>query len=230
MIKKDENNDGIGQVIQNGSLSSDSLLCSNSTDRNISGDCLGDIGLLRTSPLEDCPHVPFQTQVYIEPEGINHLGVLPVGTYIRVLSVNNDPPLTRQADADQVCIHKIMSKFEQTGHFPVTQKLPLEGEIHAAEDYQEAMNVVAHVNNQFSLLPVETREFFGHQPTNLLKFMANEKNADRMVEMGLKPLPAEAMPQQSTAVPVQGGEGAKAPSNNPSMPIEGVSPAASEKK
>ena len=154
---------------------------------------------------------PIQTQALVVPE-VNELGVLKPGTYVRVISVNNDPPMTRQADHDNACIHKIMEVYKRSGHLPVVEAQPLEGDLHLADDYMEAQNLVAGVNSHFSLLPVEIRERFGHNPANLLRFAAKDENKPLLVELGLAAAPEPAPKAIENPDPERGGEGAKAPS------------------
>ena len=154
---------------------------------------------------------PIQTQALVVPE-VNELGVLKPGTYVRVISVNNDPPMTRQADHDNACIHKIMEAYKRSGHLPVVEAQPLEGDLHLADDYMEAQNLVAGVNSHFSLLPVEIRERFGHNPANLLLFASRDENKPLLVELGLAAAPEPAPKAIENPDPERGGEGAKAPS------------------
>ena len=162
---------------------------------------------------ENCPDtICIQSQLIIPPE-TNHLGVVIPGSVARVISVNNDPPLTRQADHDRACIHCILDLAKKSGHLPTNDAQPLEGDITAPEDYMDAMNFVASVDSQFSTLPVETRERFGHNPANFLRFASNEKNHSELVEMGLaRPLetpqtpPATGVTAPTTQVETVAGE------------------------
>ena len=174
--------------------------------------CELDIGYGFQTSLEGAAvTTPIQTQALVVPE-VNELGVLKPGTYVRVISVNNDPPMTRQADHDNACIHKIMEVYKRSGHLPVVEAQPLEGDLHLADDYMEAQNLVAGVNSHFSLLPVEIRERFGHNPANLLRFASRDENKPLLVELGLAAAPEPAPKAIENPDPERGGEGAKAPS------------------
>lgn len=158
---------------------------------------------------ENCPHtVCIQSQLII-PAETNELGVVKPGSYARVISVNNDPHLTRQADHDKACIHKILEVYKRSGHLPISEAQPLEGDVLAADDYLSAMNLVASVNGQFSMLPSEMRERFGNNPQNLLRFAANEKNHAELVEMGLaRAIEApQAPPVPPVVAPTEQAEG-----------------------
>jgi len=210
-MSKDVQNVGNGKTAEIASLSLDIL----AGDSASWGDNIGTdkcpSRAFQTSLEGAGVNTPIQTQALVVPE-TNELGVLKPGTYVRVISVNNDPPMTRQADHDNACIHKIMEVYKRSGHLPVVEAQPLEGDLHLADDYMEAQNLVAGVNSHFSLLPVEIRERFGHNPANLLRFASRDENKPLLVELGLAAAPEPAPKAIENPDPERGGEGAKAPS------------------
>lgn len=58
-------------------------------------------------------------------------------------------------------------------------------------DYQAQLNKVIAIKEYFGRLPSRVRDFFQHEPANMLEFMANPKNKERCVEFGLFPAAPE---------------------------------------
>lgn len=172
--------------------------------------------MTNAKPKHNSEHdIPIIHQAIVEAD-VNHLGVVTPGSYSRPTTVNNEPSLTKQADADRACIHNILSQYQRSGHLPVTEARPLEGVI-GTDDYMEAMNTVAQVNSFFEMLPSNIRERFGHRPEKLLEFAADEKNAPELVKLGLAKAPA--------VVETGGQGGAPAPQQTvPSASPESASP------
>lgn len=61
--------------------------------------------------------------------------------------------------------------------------------------FQQSMNIVAHAQQQFLLLPAEIRARFQNEPQKMLEFIADPENAQELIKMGLatkelpKPIP-----------------------------------------
>lgn len=107
----------------------------------------------------------------------------------RVQVLNEDPDnpsRTHQAFKDECDINNIVRKANSTGRLPERIKEnPMYGDFSAAPAYQDAMNIVVKANEQFDLLPAETRERFANKPEKFLEFAQDPKNAPEMVKMGL---------------------------------------------
>lgn len=54
-------------------------------------------------------------------------------------------------------------------------------------DYQKHLNQIVQVQNYFANLPSSLRDFFQNEPSNMLAFMADPKNAEKCREFGLAP-------------------------------------------
>ncbi|AXL14761.1 internal scaffolding protein [Microviridae sp.] len=111
---------------------------------------------------------------------------------MRKYAITFDPKesITKQSFKDECDINKIMAKFQKTGamtHF--AKHAPQYGDATPCE-YQDALNVVANANTMFEELPATIRDKFENDPKQFLDFVQDEKNADEMVELGLKSAPA----------------------------------------
>lgn len=96
------------------------------------------------------------------------------------------PSLTRQADADDCDINVMMARYQATGVEPrVNSREPQWGDFSSVPQYQEALSIVAQAKADFDQLDAEARERFGNDPAGMLAFLADEKNRDEAVRLGL---------------------------------------------
>lgn len=95
---------------------------------------------------------------------------------------------TVQADKDASDINKIMERYEKTGYMPVTDdtRKPTFGDFSDIGDFYALTTRVAEINQMFMLLPASVRNRFDNNVQNLLNFMADNKNDEESVKMGLK--------------------------------------------
>lgn len=90
-----------------------------------------------------------------------------------------------QAECD---INQIMAKFQKTGMIThIKERGATYGDMPMAEDFHEAMSLVAEANTMFAELPSTVRERFKNDAAQFLEFVNDEDNRDAMVEMGLLP-------------------------------------------
>jgi len=99
--------------------------------------------------------------------------------------------MTQQQFKEEADINTLVQRFGLTGELPENVRVPQYGDFTGISDYQEAMNAVRKADEAFMELPAELRERFAHDPQRLLQFVADEKNADEALRMGLT-LPKEA--------------------------------------
>lgn len=142
---------------------------------------------------------------------INHLGVRPRGQRLRQKTIILGEKMTKQADKDQACIHKILEKARRGVMVPVNTKTPIEGGLPSVDSFHSAMNVVVKARQSFETLPVSVREKFAHNPAEFLKFAGDPKNVQEMIKMGLAverlpdaPIEVRVVPDATS--PQTGGE------------------------
>lgn len=81
-------------------------------------------------------------------------------------------------------------------------------------DYQGQLNAIVKVNSYFESLPSRMRDQFGHDPANMLKFMADPKNADECRKMGLfETVPGSERKPETTPAPEKKEEETKVSSS-----------------
>lgn len=93
-----------------------------------------------------------------------------------------EPSLTEQQFGYETDINNIVK-----GLVPPSEngKQPLFNVKVDANQFDEALNVIANARSQFELLPSDIRTEFDNDPRKLINFIQNDKNYDRAVELGL---------------------------------------------
>lgn len=100
-----------------------------------------------------------------------------------------EPSRTKQSQADEADINKILERFERTGFLPVANALggpqARFGDFSDGLDYVEAQNRVAAARQAFEALPARVRERFRNDPAELVEFLGDSNNLDEAVKLGL---------------------------------------------
>lgn len=134
---------------------------------------------------------------------VDHDGVEQVGVFLRTaynysmddvskkdaLFCPKEEDMAQQQFADECDINTIVRRFGLTGELPENVRVPQYGDFTGISDYKEAMNAVRAADEAFMELPAETRYQFANDPQKLLEFVADEKNREKAVEMGLMKVP-----------------------------------------
>ncbi len=94
--------------------------------------------------------------------------------------------LTKQCFKDECDINRIV-KSHLRGNIDdhVNSSKPHYGDFSNPVDYQSAMNLVIHANEQFDALSADVRKKFDNDPSKFLQFCSDENNVDEMVALGL---------------------------------------------
>lgn len=98
----------------------------------------------------------------------------------------DDLSRTKQQFKDECDINKILKRYKKTGTVPTNGKSPIYGDFSDGLDYTQLMNKVAKVGEVFDQLPFEFRKEMGFNPENMVKFVLDDENYDRAVELGLR--------------------------------------------
>lgn len=105
--------------------------------------------------------------------------------------LEEEPSRTQQQFAEESDINEIVRRFGLTGEFPQSFKPPVSGDFTGITDFHSAMNAVLEAQGQFDSLPAEVRDRFRNDPQELFDFVADEKNRDEALKIGLIPKPPE---------------------------------------
>jgi len=130
------------------------------------------------------------------------------------------PSKTIQSAKDECDINIILKKYKTTGQLPdLIKSNPQYGDFSQVSDYQSAMNVIVHAQEQFSALSAHVRKRFNNDPAEFLSFAQDASNSSEMIKLGLAskkqsdapksaPINSQASSGTEAAVPAV-GEGPK---------------------
>jgi len=108
---------------------------------------------------------------------------------------------TRQSEADNCDINKIMERFNRSGKLPTMQTQPARYGDARVVDFQAAQQIVKEAKNQFAELPAKTRKYFGNDPQAFLNALndTSDDNVKQLFKLGIlverKATPEEVLNQ-----------------------------------
>lgn len=114
------------------------------------------------------------------------------------LDCSVEKSLTQQHFAEEVDINTIVKRFGITGEMPQNFVPPTFSDFTGISDFKSAMDAVRQASESFMEMPAHVRARFGNDPQQLLEFVADEKNLDEAVKLGMAVKP----PVASVAAPV----------------------------
>lgn len=106
-----------------------------------------------------------------------------------------EPSLTDQSQYKDTDINNIVRRYQTTGLLDSPGAVPFEtlqyGDATLLPDYQTALDLVNSVESEFSSLPSEVREKFGHDPMQLLEALQDPTKQQMLQDIGLLSKPAD---------------------------------------
>lgn len=116
----------------------------------------------------------------------------------RGISFDGQETLTQQQFKDECDINNIMRRYTATGVLThLNSRQPEYGDFSNPVDFQNALNTVLEGEAMFAELPAHLRDRFGNDPQQLLEFIADPKNVEEAIKLGLfKAPPDEPAPQK----------------------------------
>lgn len=121
---------------------------------------------------------------------------------------------TQQHFKDETDINKIIARAINTGDttvFTTTQRAQYY-DASSFESYQDSLNYIADIEDDFYSLPSKIRKEFGNSPEAYVAFMSNPANISKAVELGLLEGGEKVKPEVSHSGP---SDPAGAPSETP---------------
>lgn len=92
---------------------------------------------------------------------------------------------TKQSFKDECDINNIMKQAALQGELPPNLRDELYGDYSQVPDYQEALNIIAHADLQFSSLDASIRARFNNSPIEFLGYATDPTNLKGLVALGL---------------------------------------------
>lgn len=123
----------------------------------------------------------------------------------RYATVNTEPSMTQQSQAEDADINTIVRRFGLTGRMKDIPMPPSVAEYSEIFDLHSAMNVVARAKASFLALPPDVRNTFNGSPENFVAYVDEAVSAgdlDQLREWGLA-VPAAPPPPET---PIKGSE------------------------
>lgn len=103
------------------------------------------------------------------------------------------PSMTKQSFKDECDINNILSQYKQSGIISHINAQAAAGryiDLPESVDLQEAFALVEQATGAFASLPAKVRDRFHNDPALFLAFCEDPKNADELVELGLREPPS----------------------------------------
>lgn len=130
--------------------------------------------------------------------------------------VFTEPTRTQQHFKDETDINKIVARAIQTGDATVFTAAERGSyyDCSTFSDYQDALQVIADIDEDFFSLPSSLRRHFNDDPDAYVAFMADPQNYDKAVELGLlegSGEPPAATPSSAPEQPPAGPSETKEP-------------------
>lgn len=98
----------------------------------------------------------------------------------------DDKSLTVQSESANCCINKIMAGYSQHGQINhMNENMGRYIDVTTVGDFQTALNTVAEGQQMFEELPSKIRNEMDNDPAKFLAFMDDEKNLEKMYDLGL---------------------------------------------
>lgn len=119
---------------------------------------------------------------------------------------SNDPGVCDPSQAAELDVNLIIKKAQQSGVLPGVDIKRVYGDFSDVKSYQESLNIVAQAQEQFMGLDAELRAKLDNDPEKFLAYVADPKNVEEMIKMGLAeraeaPTPQPAAPAPAVANP-----------------------------
>ncbi|WNK12671.1 MAG: internal scaffolding protein [Microvirus sp.] len=111
------------------------------------------------------------------------------------IDCSKDVRITKQEFADDCNINKIVARCLKTGDWsPIAFKQALArfADVSNIGDYWSMREKVELADEAFFALPADVRARFSNDAGELLKFVADDKNYDEAVKLGIVPAPEPA--------------------------------------
>lgn len=113
----------------------------------------------------------------------------------------------KQSFREESDINVIMARWRKTGILPTGKaEAPMYGDFTNSTDFQTAKNMVMEAEASFKALPAKIRSRFGHDPKQLIEFMADPANLEEGRELGvIAPAPPPVVESPPIEPPAEGG-------------------------
>lgn len=99
--------------------------------------------------------------------------------------------MTEQHHRKDVNINTIVGRYKKTGLLPNYHASGTYGDFTSIGEFQECIDRVFEAQAGFDSLPSDLRKRFQNDPGKLIAFLADEKNREKAIELGLIEKPSQ---------------------------------------
>lgn len=122
----------------------------------------------------------------------------------QVVFPKDEPRLTQQNAKDECDINIIVAKAKQGADLSQQMRTPMFGDFTNLPSYRESLLLVNKARDAFMALDAEVRKRFGNDPAQLLDFVADSKNRDEAIKLGLIEAPKGPTPEDPMLSEIKG--------------------------
>ncbi|AXH76288.1 MAG: internal scaffolding protein [Microviridae sp.] len=118
----------------------------------------------------------------------------------------------KQSFVPECDINNILKQYSATGqlkHINAKAQTGAYQDLPDEIDFQTSLNIVQQGRDAFATLPSKTRDRFGNDPANFLEFLADSKNAEEAIKLGLATAREQPQAPRTPAGPPPEPEGSK---------------------
>lgn len=110
-----------------------------------------------------------------------------------------DEGRTVQADRNEADINKILARFEKSGMIThLSKETPFYGDVSEFSGLQDCLIKVREADELFMGMSATIRERFENNPVKMVDFLADERNREEAISLGMV-LPPPVTPEDSQA-------------------------------
>lgn len=126
-------------------------------------------------------------------------------------TINNEPSLTIQSEKDKCDLEVIRRIYEKSGIMHnIRTDQPRYGDFTSSRELHDVLLRAQEAQEDFMLLDAQIRRKFDNDPGKLLDYVADPKNREEAIQLGLIKAPATSpqasqVPQGDKATPPEGG-------------------------
>lgn len=120
---------------------------------------------------------------------------------LRVSFETEGESLTEQQFAEESTVIAKIRKYDSQGFFDTINRNPAQyNDYSAVTDLASAIDKIDEARESFATIPSDIRKQFNNDPSEFFHFASDEKNFDKLVEMGLatKPIPENIVEKTSS--------------------------------
>lgn len=112
------------------------------------------------------------------------------------IDCSGDKPITTQSSAEECDINYLIERAKRGADLTPLMRTPMYGDFTDFPDLRRATQMVIDADASFMALPATVRERFSNNPVLLFEFLADDKNREEALKLGLLKVPDVPVPDE----------------------------------